>query len=92
MTTFYAFKHKYGQNVRDAEDGKELGQVITFESRKERDAWVEDGPAYRNEGGYREAITSQQAARLIRAGRTPRDSDGDYDVVAERRFRKEHRW
>jgi hypothetical protein len=51
----YAAVWPYGRGVVD-EAGRAACGMWVFDSRRERDRYVEDGPAYMAEPGYREAI------------------------------------
>lgn len=78
---WYGFHNAYGNGSRM--DGERVGRVRVFDSRRERDAWVEadvfDGVF------HREAITSAEARRLMLRDLRPwRDVDGmGPDALAE---------
>lgn len=56
---YYAFDNRYGVGMRDADDLSRIGYLHIFESRSDRDAWV-DADVW--DGNYRrEAITAREA-------------------------------
>ena len=59
MRKYYGFSHRYGQETCDS-SGYSIGNIMIFSSRKERDEWVDDGPAYSSEPGFREELSSRQ--------------------------------
>jgi hypothetical protein len=65
---FYAIAYTYGANMRDSDTGELIGQIVQFPNAPARDAWVDAGTVhYRNERGYREAITTRgETGQLIR--------------------------
>jgi len=69
MPTFYAFRHAYNIYVRN-KNGRRIGTVLTFPSRKDRDAWAD--AMYQ----YRESITAREAMQLLRSGVFAEKSDG----------------
>jgi hypothetical protein len=54
MPRYYAVRWSYGVAVDS--DGDPIHTLHSFDSRRERDAWLADGPGYRTESGYREAV------------------------------------
>ena len=54
---YYGFEHENGVNWRHADDNSRIGYVEIFESRLERDEWVDYDPM------HREVLTSTQAKR-----------------------------
>jgi hypothetical protein len=54
-TLHYAAVWPYGRGVV-GEDGRAVCGMWAFGSRESRDRYVEDGPAYTTEAGYREAV------------------------------------
>jgi hypothetical protein len=57
---YYAFRHTYGQHTVDS-DGDPIGTIYAFDSRKERDQYVEDAQAeepYVTNAGYVEEIST----------------------------------
>lgn len=61
MKRYYGFDNVMGIGMRYAEDSGRYGQVVVFDTKAERDDWIErdefDGR------WHREAITSTQARR-----------------------------
>ena len=56
---FYAFDNRYGVGTRSDYDLRRIGRLHIFESRRDRDSWV-DAEVW--DGNYRrEAITSREA-------------------------------
>lgn len=56
---YYAFHNRYGVGTRDADDLRRIGYLYIFESRADRDAWVDDDVW---DGNYhRESLTSREA-------------------------------
>ena len=65
---YYAIEHTYGANVRDS-DGDMIGRIEAFARRRDRDTWVDEGPAYFTSPGAREAIpSSHRHVRRFKAG------------------------
>ena len=55
---FYAFKHMYGINMRSADDYDRIGEVVVFNFKKDRDAYV-------NDNANAECISSKQARHYL---------------------------
>lgn len=63
MRFFYAFEWSYGYGVMW--NGEiPAGRLRAFKTKAERDSWVEDGPEYRNERGYRSAESASWVRTL----------------------------
>lgn len=61
---YYAFYNRYGVNTRHAADNSRVGRLHIFDTRSERDAWV-DGERYEGGNVHREAITCKEARTLM---------------------------
>lgn len=62
MRKYYGIYCRYGANVVD-NDGDRLGMVLAFDTKRQRDAWVDDDEW---DGDYhRAAITSNEARRCM---------------------------
>ena len=55
---FYAFDNRHGINTRSADDYDRIGEVVVFNSKKDRDAYVGD-----NENAER--ISSKEARHYL---------------------------
>ena len=51
MRHFYAFAARYGCRVQVRSGRAPIGRVRAFTSKRERDAWVEDGADFRHDKG-----------------------------------------
>ena len=60
----YAFYNRYGVGTRHASDGQRIGRLHIFDTRSERDEWV-DGERYEDGNAHREAITCKEARTLM---------------------------
>ena len=56
---FYGIEWPFGIAV-NAEDGEPIIRVFRFESRQERDRWVEDGNPYTTQPGCREEVSPKK--------------------------------
>ena len=56
---YYGFAHTYGQGACDRY-GESIGDIMIFGAKSDRDAWVESGPAYSTEPGFREKLSSRK--------------------------------
>jgi len=68
---FYAFAHRYGIQWQDS-DGDDIGTLYWFASRRERDAWVNQGPDYSTSPWARETWSAKRARKhCIAVGTEP---------------------
>lgn len=58
---FYAISWTYG--VASNSQGNRLCDVEVFSSQIARDTWVNQGPPYRSDAGYRECVKRSELTR-----------------------------
>lgn len=61
---YYAFYNSCGVNTRHASDNQRVGRLHIFDTRRERDAWVDD-EHYEDGDVHREAITCKEALGIM---------------------------
>lgn len=62
---YYGFDHRYGAHMRD-DNGDLIGRLVIFQTRAERDTWLDGGNEYTQCPGARTAVKSKYAARFRR--------------------------
>ena len=63
MKKYYGFEHFYGIATVD-DDGCYIGDLIAFNSKKERDEWV-DKDLFKNGNFHRSSLTSKEARKWL---------------------------